>query len=288
MLELTSLGDRGPVGLESNRDSRILGSGKDSSDDVNLRSLLESEGEPILLLGSQLLLGSEGDGGVKEGRRGGGDDTFGTETINGGLAGLNGSREIRLPDVTAGNETEREGEGGGLNSSDGGLKLSRGTVEINVKTSNGELGNEVEVGVETTEVGGQQDFGGNRGKFGISGVELALEPETSVKNEDGFVDLNPLGTSGLELSQELLVEREDLGEEGDRGKVGGGIFRSLTQPQVGDGTQNNRAGRDTEGLGLVELLNWLVKVELEVGGLGELGDNEVVVRVEPDGERDQT
>jgi hypothetical protein len=154
MLELTSLGDRGPVGFESIGDGRVLGSGKDSGDDVNLRSLLESEGEPILLLGSQLLLRSEGDGSVKEGRRGGGDDTFGTKTIDGDLAGLDGSREIRLPDVAAGNETEREDKGGGLDSSDGGLNLSRSTVKVNVKASDGELGNEVEVGVETTEVGG--------------------------------------------------------------------------------------------------------------------------------------
>ena len=51
MLELTSLSDRGPVGLESTGDGRILGSGKDSGDNMNFRSLLECEGEPILLLG---------------------------------------------------------------------------------------------------------------------------------------------------------------------------------------------------------------------------------------------
>jgi hypothetical protein len=130
-------------------------------------------------------------------------------------------------------------------------------------------------------------FWGNRGKFSINGVELALELETSIENEDGLVDLDPLGTSSLELSQELLVERENLGEEGDRGKVGGGILSSLAQPQVGDGTQDDRAGRDTEGLGLVELLNRLVEVELKVGGLGELGHNEMVIRVEPDGKCDQ-
>ena len=36
MLELTSLGDRGPVSLKSIGDGRVLGSGKDSGDDVNL------------------------------------------------------------------------------------------------------------------------------------------------------------------------------------------------------------------------------------------------------------
>ena len=287
MLEFTSFGDRDPVGLESTGDGRILGPGKDGGDDMNLRSLLESEGEPILLFGSQLLLRSEGDGSVKEGRRGSGDDTIDTKTIDGGLTSLDGSREIRLPDVTARNETEREEKGGGLDSSDSGLKLSRSAVEINVKTGDGELGNEVDIRVETTEVGGQEDFRGNRGKFSISGVELALELETSIKNEHGLIDLNPLSTSSLEFSQELLVERENLGEEGDRGKVWGGILRSLTQPQISDGAQDNRAGRDTEGLGLVELFNRLIEVELEVGGLGQLGHNKVVVRIEPDGKCSQ-
>ena len=222
---------------------------------------------------------------MKEGRRGGGDDAVGTKGIYGGLTSLNGSREICLPDVTAGNETKREDKGSGLNSSDSGLELGGSTVEVNVKTSDREFGSEVEVGFKTAEVGGQKDFGGNRGKFGVSGVELALELETSLENESGLIDLNPLGTSGLELSQELLIKREDLREERDRGKVGGGILSSLTQPQVGDGTQDNRTGRNTEGLGLAELLNRLVEVELEVGGLRELGHNEVVVRVEPGGKR---
>jgi len=286
VFELASLSDGGPVGLKSIGDGRVLGSGKDSSNDVNLRGLLESEGEPILLLVSQLLLRSEGDGSVKEGRRSGGDNTFGTKGIDGGLTCLDGSREIGLPDVTAGDEPERKDKGGGLDSSDGGLKLSGSTVEVDVETGNRKFSSEVEVGVETTEVGCQEDFWGDGGKFSIGGVELALELETSIENKDGLVDLDPLGTSSLELSQELFVERENFWEEGDRSKVGGGILGSLAQPQVSDGAQDDRAGRDTKGLGLVELLNSLVEVELEVGGLGELGHNEMVVRVEPDGKRD--
>ena len=175
VFKLTSLGDRGSVGLEGLGDSGVLGSRKDGGDYANLRSLLESEGEPILLLGSQLLLRSEGDWSVKEGSRGSSDDTITTEGIDSGLAGLYSSGKIGLPDVTAGNESEGEDKGSRLNSSNGRLKLSRGTVEVNVKTSDGELGNEVDVGVKTTEVGGQEDFWGDRGKLSVSGVELALE-----------------------------------------------------------------------------------------------------------------
>lgn len=254
---------------------------------MDLRSFLESEGEPILLLSSQLLLRTEGNGSVKERGGGGGDHTVDTKGIDSGLASLDRSGEIGLPNVTSRNETEGEDKRSGFNSSDGGLELSRSTVEVNVETGNGELGNKINVGVETTKVGGQKDLGGNRGKFSIGGIELALELETSIENEDRLVDLDPVGTSSLELSQELLVERKDFWEEGDRGKVGGSTLSSLAQPQVGDGTQDDGAGCDTEGLGLVELLNGLVEVELEVGGLGELGHNEVVVRIKPDGEGDQ-
>ena len=105
MFVFASLSDRGPVGLESIGNGRVLGSRKDSSDDVNLRSLLESEGEPILLLRRQLLLRSEGDGSVKEGRRGGSDNTVNPKGVDCCLAGLDGSGEIGLPDVTARNES---------------------------------------------------------------------------------------------------------------------------------------------------------------------------------------
>ena len=233
-LELTSLGDRSPVGLESLGDGRVLGSGKNSGNDMNLGSLLESEREPILLLGGQFLLRSESDGGVKERRRGGGDDTVTTNGIDGSLTGLDGSGEVGLPDVTAGNKTKRKDEGSGLDGGDGGLKLGRGTVEVNVETSNGEFYSEVDVGIETTKVGGQEDLGGDGGEFGVGGAELTLKLEASIENEDRLVNLNPLSTGSLELSQELLVEREDLGEEGDGSKVGRGVLARLAQPQVGN------------------------------------------------------
>ena len=82
---------------------------------------------------------------MKEGRRGGDDNAVGTKAIDGGLTSFDGSREIGLPDVTARNETKREEEGSGLNSGDGGFKLSRSTVEVDVETGNWELGGEAEV-----------------------------------------------------------------------------------------------------------------------------------------------
>ena len=213
MLELTSLCDRGPVFLQRFGDGRILRSGKNGGDDVNLRGLLESEGEPILLFWSQLLLRSKSDRSVKERGRGSGDDAVTSEGIDGNLTSLDGGRKISLPDVAAGDKAEREDKRSRFDSSDSGLKLIRSAVEVDMETSDRELGSKVNIGVEAAEIGGQEDPGGNGGKFGVGSVELALELETSVEDEDGLIDLNPLGTSSLEFSQKLLVKREDLWEE---------------------------------------------------------------------------
>ena len=73
-LEVATLRDGRLVRLESSGDLRILRTREGSSDDGNFLRLLKSEGKPVLLLRSELLLGSEGDGGVEEGRGGGDDD----------------------------------------------------------------------------------------------------------------------------------------------------------------------------------------------------------------------
>lgn len=65
-LKVATLGNGDLVLLESGGHSGVLGAGENSSNGCNLGSLLQSEGEPILLLSSQLVLGGEGDGGVEK------------------------------------------------------------------------------------------------------------------------------------------------------------------------------------------------------------------------------
>ena len=67
-LEGTTLSDGDLVGLESLSNLSILGTRDHRSDGGDLASLLESEGEPVLLLSSQLLLSLEGDRSVEERR----------------------------------------------------------------------------------------------------------------------------------------------------------------------------------------------------------------------------
>ena len=82
------------------------------------------------------------------------------------------------------------------------------------------------------------------------------------------------------MREELLVDREKRVEELDGLKVGGGISALSDKGKVGDGTEKDRSGSDTGGLGLLVLLKLLVEGELEglVGGVVDL-DN-VVVGVE--------
>jgi hypothetical protein len=150
-----------------------------------------------------------------------------------------------------------------------------------VKTSDGELGNEVDVGVEAGEVGSQQDLGSNGDELSVRGGELLLEAGGGVEDEDGFVDLDPLSSSSLQVREESLVERKDLGEEANGLEAGLGFLRSLAEDKERDRAKDDGAGGNAKGLSLLEFLDGLVEVELEVGFLRELGDDEVVVGVKP-------
>lgn len=282
VLELAALGDRSFVGFECSGDLGVLGAREDSSDGGNLFSFLESEGEPITGLSRQLLLAGECDWSVEE--RGGGrdDDTLSGEGINGLLTELDGSSDVVLPDVTTRDEAEGKDEVfNRLDDLEDLRELPGSTVEVNVETSDTELGNDVEVGVETTVVGREQDKGSDGDDLVVGGLESGRVVGSGVKNEDGLVNLDPLSASGLELAQELLVDREQLRKEGNGLEARLSLLSSLAEDKERDGSENDGAGSDARGLGLLELLNSLVEQELELGLLRELGDDKVVVGVEP-------
>lgn len=280
-LESTTSSDGSLVGLVRRSDLGVLGAGEDGGNHGNLASLLEGEREPVLLLSGKLVLSCEGDRGVEEGRRGGNNDTLSAEDTDSLLAELHGRGNISLPDVTARNNTEREDEIGGLDGLKDGDELFGGTVQVNVETGDAQLGNDVDIALETAVVGGKHDRGGNGDKLAVRGDERALVVGSDIENEEGLIDLDPVSTSGLELGQELLVDREELGEEGDGLEARLSLLGSLTEDEERDGAENDGAGRNTGGLGLLELLNCLVEKQLELGRLRELGDDKVVVRVEP-------
>ena len=204
------------------------------------------------------------------------------KSIDGFLSALNGDGEVGLPDVTTRNDTKREDNVGGLDGGNDVIELLGSTVEINVEASNGELGDEAQVGAKTREVGGKEDFGRNLGQGGVGSDVLRLESLSFVKDEDGLIDLNPLGAGSLQVSEESLVDGDKLGEQADGLEPGLGILAGLSENKERDRSQYDWASRDTGGEGLFVFLNSLVEVQLEISLIRELGDDKVVVRVEPE------
>lgn len=166
-LKFTALGNRSLVGLHRFGNLSGLRASKSLRDGGNLRSLLQSKREPVLLLFGQFSLVLEGDRSVKEGRGGRDNDTILTDDLYSLLAELESGLEVSLPDVSAGDNTEGKNDVSGLDGGQDVLELSRGTIKIDVETIDGELGDELHVGTKASKVSGKQDLWGDRGKVGV-------------------------------------------------------------------------------------------------------------------------
>lgn len=150
-----------------------------------------------------------------------------------------------------------------------------------METCNRELGNELKVGVEASKVGGQQDLGSNGGEFCVGGCKCAGKEGSLVEDENRLIDLYPLRTSGLEIGEEGMIDGEKFWEKGNGLKSSGGLFGCFSEDKERYGAEDNRAGGDTCGLSFFEFFDSLVEDQFEVGFIGKLGDNEMVVRVKP-------
>lgn len=281
-LELATLANGSLVRLVGSSDLGVLGAREDRGNDSDLLGFLQGEREPVLLFSSEPVLGGKRDGSVEERRRGGSDHTVSANDIDGLLAELDGSVNVGLPDVTAGHETEGNDQLSGLDGGKHLVELSGNTSDVDVDTSDGELGDDRDVGVKTAVVGGKDDLGGDGSKLGVSGDEFLLVVARGVEDEDRLVNLNPFSASCLEVGEELLVHGKQLGEEGDGLESSLRFLGGLSENEEGDRAEDNRAGGDTDRLCLLEFLNCLVEKQLELGLLRELGDDEVVVGVKPE------
>ncbi|KAF3806612.1 putative 5-methyltetrahydropteroyltriglutamate--homocysteine methyltransferase, partial [Colletotrichum gloeosporioides] len=249
------------VGIKLGLDGGSVGDGLGNGG--NLNGLLGGEGEPGVDLLRELLLGGKSVGGVEEGRRGGDDDTVLAELGNSLLDGVNGAREVGLPDVTAVDDTGGQDLLGAELLNDGAELLGvADKVDVEaVDVADG--GEDVKVVDDVTEVGGQNQLGeAGGGESLVGGLEGSLGLLGEVEDEDGLVNLDSLGTSGLELLQELNVDGDELVEQRDG--VNGLATVGLSQVEERDGADKDGAGDDAGLLGLVELNNGLgVGSELE-------------------------
>lgn len=254
-----------------------LGNGGD------LRDLLNREREPREELGVgslDLLLERGRVGRVGKRARGGDEDTVRAEGGDGLLGKGNGVGKVVDPDVTAIDETKREDLVLTDQGQDG-VELLGGTDEVEVKGINVILEG-VDVVLDATKVGSNEELGTSGG--GLKGLVGLLESELDVgikiEDQDGLIDLDPVGTSGNELLDQLNVEGQNLGEE-RQGVEGLSTLGGLAEEEERDGTDKHGAGVNTGGLGSLELLNSAGVLERELLVGLELGDDEVVVGVEP-------
>ena len=266
LLKVTTSLDRSSVLLEFTLDGFSVVEGL--GDNGNFSDFFGGEREPILLLGLETGLVGEGDGSVKEGGRGSDDNTVGTERVDNLLCDFDRSGDVVLPDVSSRNETEGEGELGRLDGSYDRVELLRSTVEIDVKGVDGELGDELHVRVETSEVGSEGDLEtrGGLGESFESRLVLVSELSGRIHDEGRLIDLNLGGTSLLELLEELTVNGNELVESlnGFEG-VGLLVTTGLSEEKSGDGTDEDGTSSDTSLLGLEELVDGLGVVEFELG-----------------------
>jgi len=274
--------DRLGVGLELGSNSSTA-LGDSLGNDNDLGDLLDSEAEPISDLGVELLLGSQSVGDVKKGAGGGYNHTVFAELLSGGLNLGDGSLVVRLPDVTAIDDTSRENLVGAKGSNNG-VELLRVADEVDVDRVEVVEGREnVNVVDDVTEVGGQSQAGSlsaEAAQLLVGRLESGLDLGSKIENEDGLVDLDILSTSSLQLGQKVNVEGQEVIQLVDG--VDALATVGLTESQEGNRTQENGAGDNAGLLGLVELSNGLgVGSQLEDLVVLQSGLHVVVVRVEP-------
>lgn len=292
-LSFLDLGVIGPLGRRTGSDGLGIGFelsldggrtlGHSLGDDGQFAGLLDSKAEPILHFWVELLLACKGVGSVEEGAGTSNDNTVLSKLLDSEFNNLNGSLKVGLPDVTAINHTSREGLGRGKGIHNG-VELLGVADQVNVDSIEVlEVGEDINVVNNVTKVGGEDNLRGlvtkSTQKF-VGGLESSLDLGVEVENQDWFINLDALSASGLELSKQLSIERDEFVDERDR-------LDGLATVCLGEGEERNRSQKDGAGgdaglLGLVEVSNGLgVGRQLEFLGILESWLDIVVIRVEP-------
>ena len=113
------------------------------------------------------------------------------------------------------------------------------------------------------------------------GEHLAARRLDRLADQRGLVELHPLGAGRGEPGEQLAVDRQQVLEAGQRGEALRRALAGLAQEQEGDRADDDRAGREAGGLRLLDLADQAIARELEAGLRSDLGNQVVVVRVEP-------
>ncbi len=169
---------------------------------------------------------------------------------------------------------------------DGGEPLQVGggrAGEVEREALDGRLGQDGQGVAEPVEVRGDEEPGpvGGRAEVAVGargGVQLGRGP---VLDERGLVELHPLGAGRAQVGEDLRVHRQEPVEQGQRVEAGGHTGGGLGEQQVGDGSDEDRTGRQLQGEGLLQLRDLLGGVGREDRVRAQLRHQVVVVGVEP-------
>ena len=217
---------------------------------------------------------------VLEGVRGGDGDAGGAQALR-GLQGLAQLRQVGSPDVAAVNRADDEGDAGQVRAFG-----QRAAQRVDVQGLDAGLGEGAHRVGGVAIGGGEQDLGtlggGGQALVDAGGqlTQLDAGAREIVRGQGRLIELNPRGARGVQGGQRLLVRGHGLVDAGERIKVGGGRV-GLGQRQVGDGANQDGSGHVAPLAGVGEAAHNRVVGETQRSVGADLGDEVVVVRVEP-------
>ncbi|PQM48768.1 hypothetical protein C1Y40_01004 [Mycobacterium talmoniae] len=135
-------------------------------------------------------------------------------------------------------------------------------------------------GTGVPEVGGDKDRGplGHRPQRRVDPLRQRERVGGNVGHQHRLVELDPVRPGRGQQAQQFGVERDQLVEAVDRCAR---TAHRLAQQQEGDRADDRRAGGNTQFQGFFELTDHLGRVQAEPGVRPDLGNDVVVVGVEP-------
>ncbi len=151
--------------------------------------------------------------------------------------------------------------------------------EVNVQPLHRQRGNGIQVWRYAFEVGGQQQLHLTSQRV-ISRFEGVQPNLRQLQHQSRFINLHPLNTAFRQLSQHLLVNRQNIVQQAQAVKL---FALHFPQPQVSYRSQQHRFHLVTERQRFIHFIQQLGPGQFELLTFGELWHHVVIVGVKPFG-----
>ena len=245
--------------------------------DAQLVELLHGEGEPGTDLGVERRLVVQVDWHVQQRARWRDPQALAQLALD-RFEPFEGCVQVGLPDIAAVDHAQRQHlilpQRG-----DGGCDLVTGIDGVQVQAIDGQGAGKRQIVFQAAEVGRQQQLDAAALQRVIGGCIGVTPARIEVEHQRRFVDLHPLDALRGEPRQQLRIHGQQMREQVEAVAV----VLGLAQPQIGQGTDDDRFGLHAQRLRLRQLFVQARGVEGKGGIGGEFRDDVVVVGVEPFG-----